>query len=136
MRRLEVSDTTFHGTFVEGGWKTTVPTISVARSDERFQDIVASLRRVGATPAKAEEVAIESVQGLFDGAWIGLIKKFVGRAAKLYEESYGDLGGFDPEEIEGLFLPARDDLFGQRKNHEVRTKFTSMRRAWEASDGS
>ncbi len=68
MRKIEVSSTTFHGTVVDGGWIARVPTISVGRGDPRFQEMIAGLMRLGAPPSRAEEEAIASVQGLFEGS--------------------------------------------------------------------
>lgn len=85
--------------------------------------------RIGATPDVAERVALDSVRALFRGGWVTKLKLFVGRAATLYVESYGDLEGFDPERVGAIFLPNADDLFGQRVNTRMRNLFSEMRSA-------
>lgn len=129
MEEIEVSRTKRGKIVVEGGWIATVPSISVSREDPRFRLLVNDLMRAGAGSALvAERVATESVRALFRGGWVTKLKFFVGRAAELYSESYGDLEGFDPERVEKLFLPNADDLFGQRENTRLRNLFTEMRR--------
>lgn len=126
-RKVVVSRTKFGKTIVPGGWIAHVPTISIARDDARLARLSASLMRMGASPMKAEEVAREACQDLFTGSWTTKLKMFIGRTAGIYIDSFGSMEGFDPERVEGLFIPGADDLFGQRKAFLVREELTKMR---------
>lgn len=129
MVTVEVGRTRRGRLTVPPGWTATVPTIHVARDDARFQEMMRTLTRFGASPIKAEEIAREGCQRLFTGSWTTKLKMYVGRAAEVYVESFGDLEGFDPEVVQGLFLPHADVLAfkGRRGDFVLRDAFRRMR---------
>ncbi len=54
----------------------------------------------------------------------------VGRAARDYEERFGSLDGFDPEKVQGAFIPGGDRFWrkGEKSNVLLNTIFEDMRR--------
>ena len=117
MRTLEVSPTKYYEIQIEGGWTARVPTISISRSDARFQELVTSLVRLGAPPSRAEEEAILSCQGLFEGSWVTKLKMATGRAAEEYKRRFGSLEGFDPEVAQAAFIPGGDRFWTKREGN-------------------
>lgn len=117
MIKVEVSPTKYYEIQLEGGWMARVPTISIARGDARFQEIVTSLVRLGAPPRRAEEEAIASCQDLFTGSWVTKLKMATGRAAEEYKRRFGSLEGFDPEVAQAVFIPGGDRFWTKREGN-------------------
>lgn len=123
---VTVSDTTFRGLKIPGGWNANVPAISFSVSDSRFSEVVGFYRRHGARE-RSERMALDACRSLFVGSWRTKLKLFTGGWAEKYVESFGDLDGFDPEKLQRFFVPGRT-LWLNRGNFEIRRELGRMRK--------
>lgn len=125
--QVDVSVTRSRGLVIPE-WTASVPVVSVSRKDERFVTLTGALIRLGAPSARAEEIAIEGIQEVFNGGWISKLKMFTARNAHDYIQAYGDLGGFDPERLEHAYVPGAFSV-GYHRNPMIREAFKEMRHA-------
>lgn len=126
-RRIHVTPSTYRGLEIPGGWQASVPSIMIARTDERFAKLVAFFTRNGAAGPRAETLALGVCQALFEGSWETKMKMYLGRCATKYAKlSGGTLDGFEPEVLADLFVPGSDRFWGGRGNHEQAQALAAM----------
>ena len=133
MRTSKASSTKYYDVEVPGGWEVRIPTPLFKRDDPRLLELVLFYQRLGAAPAKAEELAVTSCVELFEGSWQTKLKMVVGRAAKKYVKMHGDLEGFDPARVQKHFVPG-GEIWRGRRNLAMEKELLLMREEFESED--
>ena len=127
MPKLLVSETTYEGVTLPGGWGVDVPEVRVVASSPRMRTLVRRLMRGGARPMDAETLAERAVIDFFEREWRARTMKLVGRWAKMYaDQNFGSLEGFVPEVVADTWIPGNARV--RWTEAEVKALFAEMRR--------
>ena len=112
------------GIRVVPGWTARVPLI--LKVDEETMRVYGRFfQGRGKSPAEADAEVLRMCHGVFEAFWIVKLRLAMARWARLYEERFGDLEGFDPERMQGTFCPG--DNWGKRGKPFVNPIFEEMR---------
>ena len=92
---------------IPGGWTIKIPSIEM-KEGEKDAYVKYLSKSHGTPPQLAERKIQASMQKVFDRGWmIGLREMLVDRAAE-YRSIFGDLEGFDPERLQGAYVPGEN----------------------------
>ncbi len=118
---------TFEGIIIPSGWKAQIPTASFSADDAVILRYAREFQRVGAPRGKSFEIAESACQRLWEVKILTSVKNSVGWHAKAYQDSFGDLRGFDATRVAKNFVPYVPKFYGRNGIPTMRALMAAMR---------
>ena len=118
---------TFEKTSILGGWKAEIPTALFSPDDAAILRYAREFQRVGAKREKSFHIAEEACQRLWEMKILTSVKNSVGWHAKSYQDSFGDLLGFDATRVAQKFVPYVPKFYGRGGIPTMRALMAAMR---------
>jgi len=118
---------TFEGVSILGGWKAEIPTAFFSPDDAAILRYAREFQRIGARGPQGFTIAEGACQRLWEVKILTSVKQSVGWHAKTYQDSFGDLLGFDATRVAQKFVPYVPKFYGRGGIPTMRALMAAMR---------
>ena len=129
MKSLLVSKPfTYYGTTILGGWTAEIPTAIFDPDDRVMMRYAREFQRIGGVkPHEGFRIAEQACQRIWETHILASVKRSVGWHAKAYEDSFGELLGFDASRVGEKYVPYVPKFYGKGGIPTMRALMASMR---------
>jgi len=95
----------YEGVTILGGWRADIPEATFSQDDAAILRYAREFQRRGISPSRSIQISQEACQRHWEMKALTLVKGSVGWHANTYQDSFGDLLGFDATRVAEKFVP-------------------------------